>query len=126
MRALTALGRSNARLNRHSVEALALLCDTVREDELDERCAAQRASVPQTQGHFKASVSALWRLCMHDIVSRRRHAFGAMGMLYGCVRGKPAVPWAPEAASRACSAMVAAVRPLCIRAASIRQHAGRC
>ena len=64
--------------------------------------------------------------------ARRRHAYGALGIYYACARPKPAVPWAPEDARLAFSAMVAAVRarrnprPLCTPWVSVRRHAGRC
>ena len=44
------------------------------------------------------------------LIMLRRHAAGALFCFYGCVRNKPAVPWAPEAARRVLLAMLAAVR----------------
>ena len=44
------------------------------------------------------------------------HVIAESGLLRQSVRLKPAVPWAPEAARRAFSAMVAAVRARRIRA----------
>ena len=35
---------------------------------------------------------------------------GAVHVFYACVRNKPATPWAPDAARRVLSAMLAAVR----------------
>ena len=46
MRAVTALGRLFLHFDRYPVEALASLCHSVRGDELDGRCAAQRACAP--------------------------------------------------------------------------------
>ena len=57
------------------------------------------------------------RVCVCVPCARRRHACGALEIFYACVRPKPTVPWAPEAARRAFSAMIAAVRARHIRAA---------
>ena len=47
MREMTAMGRLVLQLDRYPAEALASLCHSVRGgDESDDRCAAQRASVP--------------------------------------------------------------------------------
>ena len=43
MRAATAVGRTALHFDRYPVEALASLCHSVRGDELDGRCAVQRA-----------------------------------------------------------------------------------
>ena len=43
MRVLTAAGRLFAQFGRYPVEALASLCHSVKGDERDGRCAAQRA-----------------------------------------------------------------------------------
>ena len=46
-------------------------------------------------------------------------------MFYACVRKKPATPWAPEAARRVLSAMLAAVRALCVVVCTVRRQGSR-
>ena len=141
MRAMMAVGRVVVQFGRYPVEALASLCHSVRGDELDDRCAAQRACAPAAA----AGVSAPWHGAPRQPwwretglrvwgcgapCARRRHACGVLGIFYSCVRPKPVVPWAPEAARRAFSAMAAAVRAhrirAAVRAADSRRHPGRC
>ena len=90
---------------------------------------AQRsAHAPPRQRQACLPRQPWWRVTRrHDIVrggaacARRRHAYGALVISQACVRPKPAVPWAPEAARRAFSAMVAAVRARHILASCVRR-----
>ena len=125
--------RLQSQLNRYPPEALESLCHSVRGDELDARRAA--ALLPPrpnpASGLAPTGCFVVGCRCMRCAAKcrvpcvRRRHAMGALHFFYNCVRNKPVVPWAPEAARRVLSAMLAAVRALCVVVCTVRRQGSR-
>ena len=81
------------------------MCHSVRGDALDARCIAARVLSARGQPSRAPSQPRDRARC--------RHASSAFWGFGYSIRLKPTVPWAPDAASRVLSAMVAAARPPC-------------
>ena len=123
LRALGAFGLALSQVRRYSPEALESLCHTVRGDELDARRAPMPPPPPPRpalggtgwQNEVLRSTyfgGAAWCTPTNDVplCVRHRHAMSALHLFYACVRLQPATPWAPDAARRVLTAMLAAVR----------------